>query len=642
MSLTKVSQSMIEGNFGFINASEWGISSSSSDNATQMIAMRNYMAANPTVAWTVKFEPGVYRYSNNRWTMGVVNLTILANGVSFQNIFTPTFGVDAIPLRTINYFYAADQDIVGSPSVSTINTGYLINTASVGNETITLSTPAESSNFNTSDYILIYGFDQQFSGFPPNCRYFEYRKAISINATTGVITLNTKLKNAYDAEWWDAIDFSGVGTGYVGKARALPIKNPFDSITDKLTIQGASFLANPNAPQTAGYDYMNLASVMNVEFIDVNCDAINSFNASQNIKVFLSGGSYRCDFELDKLADEFKCRNVRFDAEDSSVVYGMSAATGLNTVDIEGCVLENRIINLTPRDLVICNNEINNSGNTPVGTSSCVIGGYYSAFPFHSVTINDNRIRSGLAYSGDTFFATAAPSYSITPSSASGTSIVIPADATAQTILTNLDIGQVLVRDDGLYSGTVTRIYKSSTNIIVDGTWGVTPSPANAWLFHIYRNVSVNNNSILAGKKFAASSSYPFSSGNLNPQTEVLKINSDNFEAGGTTSDVNFISHALISKVLCHVSRAYTGAYADKTLYVRNVTGSPLVMSIDLTTTGSRELDLFGQTLLGTDVANSSNLMKFIERLNISVPTEGTNAQQARFFLEITITPMYA
>ena len=65
-------------------------------------------------------------------------------------------------------------------------------------------------------------------------------------------------------------------------------------------------------------------------------------------------------------------------------------------------------------------------------------------------------------------------------------------------------------------------------------------------------------------------------------------------------------------------------------------------MAIDLTTTGSRELDLFGQTLVGADVANSANLMTFIERLNISVPTEGTNAQQARFFLEVTITPMYA
>jgi hypothetical protein len=642
MSLTKVTYSMIEGNFGFINASEWGVSADLTDNATQLIAMRNYMAANPTVAWTVKFEPGVYKYSNNRWTIGVVNLTIEAYDVSFQNTFTPTFGVDAKPLKTIDYMYVADQDIIGTPAASTVNSGYLINTAAVGDETITLLTPADSSNFNTSDYILIWGFDQQFSGGPPNARYFEYRKAIAINAATGVITLDTKLKNAYDADWWDAVDYSGSGTGYVGKARAKPISNPYDAITENLTIKGASFLANPNAPAPAGYDYMNLSGIMNVEFIDVNCDDINSFNATENIKVFLSGGSYRCDFELDKLTDEFKARNVRLDAADASVVYGMSAATGLNTVDIEGCVLENRVLNLTPRNLVICNNEINNSGDAPTGTNYSVISGYFSAFPYHSITINDNRIRSGITYNGDTFFATSGPSYSLTPSGASGTSIVFPADATAKNILQNLDIGQVLVRDDGLYSGTVTRIYKSSTNIIVDGTWAVTPSPANAWLFHIYRNVSVNNNSIIAGKKFAASSAYPFSSGNLNPQTEVLKINSDNFEAGGTASDANFISHALISKVLCHVSRAYTGAYADKTLYVRNVTGTPVITAIDLTTTGSRYLDLFGQTLVGSDVANSANLMTFIERLNISVPTQGTSAQQARFFLEVTITPMYA
>jgi len=187
----------------------------------------------------------------------------------------------------------------------------------------------------------------------------------------------------------------------------------------------------------------------------------------------------------------------------------------------------------------------------------------------------------------------------------------------------------------------VTRIYQSGGNIIVDGTWGVTPSSANSWLFHIYRNVCVNNNSIVAGKRFAAASSYPFSLGNLNPQTAVLNISSDNFEIGGTATNVNFLSHALISEVVCHVSKAYTGPYADKTLYVRNVTGSPLVMSIDLTTTGSRYLDLFGQTLVGADVATSANLMKFIERLNISVPTQGTSAQQARFFLEVTITPMY-
>lgn len=610
------------------------------DNATALTTMRNYMVANPTVAFTVHFPPGFYKYSYNGWTKGIVDLTIDGYGATFQCTTAAVFSNEGIPLTSILWFYTSNQNSSTNPLSSSFNSGYKINTVSAGSTTITLQTLATVSNYAVGDTILVHGFDQQFGGFPPNLRYFEYRKITAINTSTGAITLDTKLKNSYDSQWWDAVDYSdgtpySYGEGYVGKARALPIKNAYTNITKRMVIKGVTFVDNPNTPSVVGFNYFNIGGVLNLSMIDCNLDGLNAFNATMHDTCRLIGGSYNCDFELDKICDLFQARDCSMSSVNADTFRGLSSAAGVNTVDIQDCVIENRIINLSPRNLVISNNEINNCKDSVTGDGFSVIGSYFNIYPYHSATVENNKIRTGLTYLGTTLFNSQSSSLVITPSvSGFGSNFAITANAAAKTLLVDLDIGQVLTRDDGLYSGTVTSITYNGVYILVNGTWAVDPSTSNSWLFNRFRNQSINNNVVIAGHKFAAPAAYPFTDGNNQNQTQIIRLNSSN------NSVATFNSHCLIHRVYCYVSKAYTGTTVDKTLYVRNTNGSPQVMSIDLTTTGGRYLDVFGQSLKGTDTATSANLMTFIERLYATLPIDNATTD-AEWVLDIEISPMY-
>jgi hypothetical protein len=70
--------------------------------------------------------------------------------------------------------------------------GYLIHSVEAGNWTVKLLNPADRKRFAPGRYVCILSFDQQFGGYPPNCRYFECAVLEAVSA--GSITLDRPLQ----------------------------------------------------------------------------------------------------------------------------------------------------------------------------------------------------------------------------------------------------------------------------------------------------------------------------------------------------------------------------------------------------------------------------------------------------------------
>jgi len=116
-------------------------------------------------------RPGAYTYTNDRWLFGVQKVIIHAYDVTFQ--CTSSDASNGGPLDTGGFF--EDRSDVAWPGDRVIVNGYLFNSASAGAASITTTTAADAGNFSAGMRILLHGYDQQFTGTPPNMRYFEYK-----------------------------------------------------------------------------------------------------------------------------------------------------------------------------------------------------------------------------------------------------------------------------------------------------------------------------------------------------------------------------------------------------------------------------------------------------------------------------------
>src|SRR5438309_1702203 len=81
-------------------------------------------------------------------------------------------------------------------------------------------TTAYAGNFTPGMRVLIHGYDQQFAGYPPNLRYFEYKTVLTADAGTGIVTFTEPLAYGYDSRWWDTPNYSGTGLSF-GAPRIL-------------------------------------------------------------------------------------------------------------------------------------------------------------------------------------------------------------------------------------------------------------------------------------------------------------------------------------------------------------------------------------------------------------------------------------
>ena len=125
--------------------------------------------------------------------LGVVSANLVGSNTAL--VTTTTAGSDNINFQTGQSEFNCFSGSVTNPTINYDYTAAPIATVSAGSTTVT----ATGFTGSVGDRVLIYGFDQQGSGFPPNYRYFERHTVTAISGTT--ITLDSPLSYSYNSAW---------------------------------------------------------------------------------------------------------------------------------------------------------------------------------------------------------------------------------------------------------------------------------------------------------------------------------------------------------------------------------------------------------------------------------------------------------
>lgn len=120
----------------------------------------------------------------------IQNAVIWGYGTTFTSLW---FG-------GIGFFTAQNtQGVEFGCSSGPTNTSPLIQAANAGDNTITLVTPSDATgNLSVGDEIVVTALGNESTGtFPPSHTFHEHKHITSINAVTGVLGINDKLKYSY-------------------------------------------------------------------------------------------------------------------------------------------------------------------------------------------------------------------------------------------------------------------------------------------------------------------------------------------------------------------------------------------------------------------------------------------------------------
>ena len=256
-----------------IEVSWWGVLPGNADNAAELLAMRDALiVAGRHIHWKLHFPPSAtpYKYSNNRWLMGLTNVTLDGPGAALQNIKTGTYSTwDHMPFPYHgNNPWCPIGDVNGGTGSWSYHTGYLIDTVTLGSRDVTLKTLGNvaAGGFRVGGMVLVYSFCQQGAtggastgGFPLNPRYFEYRKVASISGA--VVTLDQPLFKPHRDDYFEWTQSTGVvyGKPRIVNLSGFPLQdNAGVALVDGsvreypefVRINGLSFLRNPNSVPT--------------------------------------------------------------------------------------------------------------------------------------------------------------------------------------------------------------------------------------------------------------------------------------------------------------------------------------------------------------------------------------------------------
>jgi hypothetical protein len=158
-----------------IDAADFGITAggSAASNTAGMLAMRNFMVTNRQKHYNIMMPQGLVQFTDAKWLHNVRSFTIWGGPTQLQNVGTSSSTTENIPI----WFNEIFLDNAGTPPGSgTEVNGYTINTNPKFSNSVTLVSSANVSNFAVNTWVLVYGYNQASSGYPPSMRTFEYER----------------------------------------------------------------------------------------------------------------------------------------------------------------------------------------------------------------------------------------------------------------------------------------------------------------------------------------------------------------------------------------------------------------------------------------------------------------------------------
>jgi hypothetical protein len=274
----------------------------------------------PDCRLAIRLPKGAYRYRWNRWLWGLRYAAVIGERATLQCISDSPWDGDkmvlatnADPLRTIGI-----NEPTGSERP---NFGCAIHSAAPGQRSVTLRDPRNAGLFEVGRFVCILSFDQQFGGYPPNCRYFDY--AVVQSVAGAQIALDRPLRFQHSAAYPE----DGSIPESIGRARITPIDRPWQPLALFRGISGIRVVANPHARERMANAVLGVGVY---ELRVTDCELIN----------LTPSMGYRCEVtdsrieftEPDKLLGELEFRNCR--------IGRISQATGVHRLGMSGCGIE--------------------------------------------------------------------------------------------------------------------------------------------------------------------------------------------------------------------------------------------------------------------------------------------------------------
>jgi len=313
--------------------------------------LRQYLLQNDGAV--VTFAPGNYRYTNFQWLQGVRNVTLIGTGsVGLRNVAASPWDMRKVTLM-------ANADMLTGPQ-SIPNMGYAaiypFFTANSGGRSLRLLSPNPFPEVGPGTDLLIFGYNQQDGGWPPNLRYSEFATVRDIDTNGGRISLQAPLKHSYQDDWP-----AQPSTGY-GPAALVPLQRQGSEsfqLAESRVFENITFLANPNGPAYTNQGDLGGLYTQGVRFVELrNCN-MYFFGPNENERVRVSNCNIGTT-ELGKVVGGVEILD--------STVGGVGEATGVELLVIRRSTITGGF-SVAPRGLILTDNTIMSSTFYQVGAA---------------------------------------------------------------------------------------------------------------------------------------------------------------------------------------------------------------------------------------------------------------------------------
>lgn len=463
-----------------VNPATYGVSPSNTA-AQNASALASFQAAyqgadkgyvhldfNLNAGWT-----GRILINGNGWLAGIDSIKVTYRG-EMQNTISTDGDIGEVPVQTNGY-------LIDNPSGPIYRRAPLkFATAAAGATTITLLDA--NTDLAVGDYIGLAGYEDQLYGYPPNARHLEWNYITAISGST--ITLKSPLKYSYNQNWRDYTNGTAAFTaapgywtndaGAHGKPRIFKLNPKYMSF---VYLEGMNWVPNPNT--SAGF---TSAIRLVADFSYFKNVISEDIWASENRYMLIIGGQYGIA-EFDKYNGICKAVGVHFTGKNrfNANTAAVSAATGVDSLIIDACILDN-YCPLSPRALTFINNtSVTKDGNSNIYT-------HPEGVNVERMTIKNNTFTGAAlgsskhiqwgTYAGGSFVAQAGTNSSVIKMSVPATH----ASSYANPIKTIGDQRGFRIAS-GAISAEVTSITWDGThhNVNITNVTGGTPASGQTW-----------------------------------------------------------------------------------------------------------------------------------------------------------------
>ncbi len=584
----------------------------------------------PQSRLVIHLPPGHYRYSWNQWLWGLRHVRVVGERALLQCISDSPWDVAKFALTT-------NRDPLEGPANSDSaggnrrNFGYLIDSAAAGTWTVELLNRTDRKRFAPGRYVCVLSFDQQFGGYPPNCRHFEY--AVVQEVSAGSITLDRPLQFDHSRTNFEdpAVSES------IGRARIVPVDWPEHPLAVHQEISGIAIEANPHAR-----DYFaNVFQAIGFRELRIkDCSLINlTVSLGERCEIVNSDVEFA---EPDKLASQVEFRNCH--------IGRISQATGVHRLTLDSCRLALRS-DMQARQVRATGCEFR-GGADPKDSLGLSLEGFTPTRLLevtNSVFVGKGKEDSAVGWNRPI-------AISLTdPIKIGGNVIRIPAsDERARTLLSNLEPGDTILLG-GEFAGTIFSDGRSGRveRIAVDGSDITIKTTAPAKLGDVLFTFRVRQVRLRGNQYHTIGQSPPLS---LATSWEDRVDDSCHYQwpfASGDFAQTLVSCPGRIERITIDVQRPYRGS--DPGAFLILTTRTPafgtIVVATDLTQAGKRSAsagDLTGMT--GTDLWNpirrDTIVWDFYMHHSLTDAggqrhLAGSEEQQAIYQLQIDTTPFW-